>query len=139
MIELSEQIYLSLQVFDFIRLVDTFLFINFNRYFLVIPSIDSHSYQTICAFTEFSKYFVLFQLLLTFNRDSQIEQSWFVGFLFLCFKFFLFNFIYVIGIDLIFHHRIDQLGIKPFNILFFFLQWIIFRSFVAWRCSIRCS
>lgn len=139
MVEFSQQIDLSFQVFYFVRFINSFFFINFYRYLLSQFLLDSHSHNSISPFTQFPKNLILFHLFFPFNRDIEIEDRRFAGdnlfLLLLRLHFFLLHFVNIVWFDVVLHHCIYELCVYSLGVLLLFLQRTL-RSLMARRSTI---
>ena len=140
MFEFGQQVDFPFKILDFIRLVNFLLFIYFDSYFLPIFLFNSHSYNSIRSFAQLSENLIFFHLFLSLNGNNEVKDWWFAScrdlfLLLLRLYFFLLNFIYVVRLDMIFHHGIYELCIYSFGILLLFLQWALC-SFVTGRSAI---
>jgi hypothetical protein len=126
-IELSQQVDFPFEVLDLVLLVESFLFVDFDGYLFASPFVEPHPNKPVCTFAEFSKNLVFSQLFFTLDWNVKVQDGFLLvdgGFflLVLGLDLFLLDLVDVIGLELVFHHRIYELGVDAFGVFFLLFE-----------------
>ena len=70
--QFSQNIYLSLQILYFIRLIKPLLLVDLNRYLFISPLIQPHAHNAVSALPQLPINVIVRHLLLPFYRHDQV-------------------------------------------------------------------
>ena len=124
--QFCQDIDLSLKIFDFVGLVNSFLFVYFDGNFLVGTFVKTHPDNPVGTFSKFPINLVVVHFLFGLNGHNEVEK-FALGrpFLLSSLHFLHFEFIDVVGSKLIFHEIVHELCINFFSILIFLLERLL--------------
>ena len=72
--QLSEDVYLSFQIFDLVGLVHPLLLVDLNSYLLVGSFVEAHSDSSVGSLAQLSKNLIVVHLCFGFDGHDEVQQ-----------------------------------------------------------------
>lgn len=124
--KLSQNINLSLQIFDFIWLIQPFLLINLDGDLVICSFVEAHPDDPISSFSQLTVNLVMTHLLLPLYWDDQVQKfalHW--SFPLICLHLLHLEFVDVVRSKLVLHYIVHELGIHDLGSLLLFLEGLL--------------
>ena len=127
--QLSEDVYLSFQIFDLVGLVHPLLLVDLNSYLLVGALIEAHSDSSVGSLAQLSKNLIVVHLFFGFDGHDEVQQltAALNGLLLLCGVLHLLHFELadVVGRELVLHQVVHELDVHLLRPLVLFFQRLL--------------